>query len=58
MDPYLEIPSRIRDPSLQPLQPLYVDSWASLHVNMIAWLREAAKKVLFFNGCAIKKGGG
>ena len=31
MDPNLEIPSRIQDPSLK---PLYVDSWASLHVNM------------------------
>ena len=28
MVPDLEIPSRIQD-------PLYVDSWASLHVNMI-----------------------
>ena len=28
MDPDLEIPS------LKPLQPLYVDSWASLHVNI------------------------
>ena len=35
MDPDLEIPSRIQDPNLKPLQPLYVDSWASLHVNMI-----------------------
>ena len=34
MDPDLEIPSRIQDPSLKPLQPLYVDSWASLHVNI------------------------
>ena len=32
MDPDLEIPSRIQDPNLQ---PLYVDSWASLHVNII-----------------------
>ena len=35
MDPNLEIPSRIQDPTLKPLQPLYVDSLASLHVNMI-----------------------
>ena len=35
MDPDLEIPSRIQDPSLKPFQPLYVDSWASLHVNVI-----------------------
>ena len=34
MNPDLEIPSRIHDPSLKPVQPLYVDSWASLHVNM------------------------
>ena len=34
MDTDLEIRSRIQDPSLTPLQPLYVDSWASLHVNM------------------------
>ena len=32
MDPDLKIPSRIQDPSLK---PLYVDSWASLHVNKI-----------------------
>ena len=25
----------IQDPSLKPLQPLYVDSWASLHENII-----------------------
>ena len=54
MDPYLEIPSRIQDPSLKPLHPLYADSWASFHVNMIAWLREAAKKGSSFNRCAIK----
>ena len=35
MDLDLEIHSRIKDPSLKPLQPLYVDSWAYLHVNMI-----------------------
>ena len=35
MDPDLAIPSRIQDPSLKPLQPLYVDSWASLHVSII-----------------------
>ena len=35
MDPDLEIPSRIQKPSLKPLQPFYVDIWASLHVNMI-----------------------
>jgi len=35
----LEIPSRIQDPSLKPLQPIYVDSWASLHVNMIISIR-------------------
>ena len=35
MNPDLEIPSRILDPSLKPLQPLHVDSWASLHVIMI-----------------------
>ena len=35
MDPDLEIPSWIPDPNLKPLQPLYVDGWASLHVNMI-----------------------
>ena len=35
MDPDLGISSRIQDPSLKPLQPLYVDSWASLHVNML-----------------------
>ena len=36
MYPDLEIqfPSRIQDPNLKPLQPLYVDGWASLHVNM------------------------
>ena len=28
MDPDLEIPIRIQDPSLKPLQPLYVDGWA------------------------------
>ena len=37
MDPDLEIPSRIQDPSLKPLQPLYVVSWASLHVNIITY---------------------
>ena len=26
---------RIPDPSLKPLQPLYVDSWSSLHSNMM-----------------------
>ena len=35
MDPDSEIPSRIQDPSLKPLKPLYVDSWASLDLNMI-----------------------
>ena len=35
MDPDLEIPGRIKDPSLKPLQPVYLDSWASLHVNTI-----------------------
>ena len=35
MDPDLEIPSRIQDPNLEPLQPLFVDSWASLYVTMI-----------------------
>ena len=35
MDPDLEVTSQIKDPSLMPLQPLYVDSWASLHVNII-----------------------
>ena len=35
MDPDLEITSRIKDPSLKLLHPLHVDSWASLHVNMI-----------------------
>ena len=34
LDPDLEIPSRIQVPSLKPLQPLNVDSWTSLHVNM------------------------
>ena len=37
MDPDLDIPSRIQDPNLKPLQPLYVDGWASLHVNMTVY---------------------
>ena len=39
MNPWIRIwrfHSRIQDPSLKPLQPLYVDIWASLHVNMKA----------------------
>ena len=39
MDPDLEIPSRIQDPSMKPLQPLYVDIWASLLVNMTILVR-------------------
>ena len=38
MDPDLEILSRIQDPSLKPLLPSYVDSWASIHVNIILQL--------------------
>ena len=48
MDPDLDIPSRIQDPNLKPLHPLYVDSLASLHVNMTIGL-------LFARGC--KEGG-
>ena len=35
MDVDLDIPSRAQYPSLKPLQPLYVESWPSVHVNMI-----------------------
>ena len=38
MDPILEIPSRIQDPRLKPLQPLYVDSWVSLHVKITIYV--------------------
>ena len=37
MDPDFEIPSRIQDPCLNPLQPLYVDIWAPIHVNIIVF---------------------
>ena len=45
MDPDLEIPSRIQDPILKPLQPLYVDSWASLHLNMIVRIPERTLRI-------------
>ena len=46
MDPDLENPSRIQDPNLKPLQPLYVDSWASLHINMIEKLTTKIKSFI------------